>query len=158
MLAGAAAGLTAAAGITSTEAKKKKRKKPKKGSSACPAGTLLATVIVPGHGQTVFTPSLDSGQRHRLRAVGACSTDATHGNDAFAAFPYANPTTFEKTADGVRLGLSIDGGSPDQWGTYKPDHIYEREVTGQGDALALKFIDPNTDFNAGALIVDVFCS
>jgi hypothetical protein len=59
--------------------------------------------------------------------------------------------------EGVRLGLLVNEGSPDLWGKYNPDHIYVRQVTGDGAALTLAFSDKDHDDNAGSLIVDVFC-
>lgn len=160
MLAGSAVGgLATAVGITSADAKKKKRKKkPKTVTETCPDGTLVASVIVPATGTAVSTPILKSGQRYRLRAVGFWSTNATFGNDAFAAFKYAQPDEIGETSGGVRLGLSLNGGSPNQWGEYNRDHIYVRQVTGDGAALTLEFSDENHDDNAGSLIVDVFCA
>jgi hypothetical protein len=58
----------------------------------------------------------------------------------------------------VRLGLSVDGGSPDQWGSYNRDHIYELELTSEGAPLSLKFTDPAPADNAGTLTVEVSCA
>jgi hypothetical protein len=58
----------------------------------------------------------------------------------------------------VRLGLSVDGGSPDQWGSYTTTHVYERQVIGKGASLALRFTDPAPQDNSGSLLVDIFCA
>jgi hypothetical protein len=105
-----------------------------------------------------LTPTLKRGQRYQLRAIGFWSTNASFGNDAFAAFPFANPNAPETVFQGVRLGLSVDGSSPDQWGSYHLDHIYEREVTGEGAPLSLRFTDPLSADNTGTLTVEVSCA
>jgi hypothetical protein len=61
-------------------------------------------------------------------------------------------------ADGVRVGLSVDNGSPDVWGAYTTSHIYEMTVTGQGRALTLHYADPITTDNSGSLLVDIICA
>jgi hypothetical protein len=140
--------------------KQKKPKKPKKckKKQTCQPGMLIGSVSVPASGDTVSTPVLAQGRRYLLRATSLWITNATYGNDAFAAFPFANPGAPITTLQGVRLGLSVDGGSPDQWGSYTTSHIYERVVTGQGTALSLRFTDPVTSDNSGSLLVDVICA
>jgi hypothetical protein len=149
---------------------KKKRKKRKKAQpvqqneqneqngQACPSGQQLRIVSVPSSGSTVSTPVLAAGQRYRLRASSFWNTNPEYGNDAFAAFPFANPSAPETTYQNVRLGLSVDGGSPDQWGSYNAAHIYELQVTGQGAALSLRFTDPVPADNSGSLLVEIFCA
>jgi hypothetical protein len=131
----------------------KKPKKPK----TCPKGKLFATVSVPARGATVSTPNLRQGQRFRLRAVGVWATNASDSQDAFAAFQNTDPSQTTTVVGGVRVGLSVDGGSPDQWGSYNQNHVYERRVVGQGASLSLRNTDPVPGDNAGSLIVDVFC-
>jgi hypothetical protein len=148
----------------------RKRKKPKKCKKCGPCrsckkgkckpkpnGTSIGSVSVPASGAAVSTPVLAQGQRYRLRATGFWKTNATHGNDAYAAFNIGAPDVPVLTFQGVRLGLSVDGGSPDQWGSYTTSHIYEREVTGQGTALSLRYTDPVTADNSGSLLVEVIC-
>jgi hypothetical protein len=143
---------------------KKKRKKRKKAQpvqqnvQTCPSGQQLPIVSVPSSGSTVRTPVLEAGQRYRLRASGFWNTNPQYGNDAFAAFPFANPNAPETTYENVRLGLAVDGGNPDQWGSYNAAHIYELQVIGQGAALSLRFTDPVPDDNSGSLLVEVFCA
>jgi hypothetical protein len=153
----AAAGVVAATGFGETEAKrkkgKKKQKRGKKGQQVC---TPLGSVTVPAMGAAVTTPVLKQGQAYVLRATGYCITNATYGNDAFAAFPFANPNVPETTYQNVRLRLSVDGGSPDQWGRYTTSHIYERQIMGQGAALSLRFTDPVPADNSGSLLVEIF--
>jgi hypothetical protein len=152
-----AASLVAVAGRSGVEAKKKKRNKKQKGKT-CTPGTSVGSVSVPANDTTVNTPVLNAGQRYRLRAVGFWLTNATFGNDAFAAFPLANPNAPETTFQGVRLGLSVNGGSPDQWGTYNANHTYEQQITGQGGSVTLRFTDPVPADNSGSLTVDIFCA
>ena len=181
-VAGVAGGLAAQVGLIPTAAKKKKKiticfngqtqKVAKKGFASkfpgatkgacatCPPGSSVGAVSVPATGGTVSTPVLASGQKYRLRATGFWITNATHGNDATADFLLANPADLAnvvKIFNGVRLGLSVDGGSPDVWGEYNVAHTYEREVTGTGAALTLKYTDPITTDNSGSLSVEVFC-
>jgi hypothetical protein len=146
---------------------KKKRKKRKKAQPVqqdgqngqmCPTGQQLRIVSVPSSGSTVSTPVLAAGQRYRLRASGFWNTNPQYGNDAFAALAFANPNAPETTYQNVRLGLSVDGGSPDQWGNYTTSHIYERQIIGQGAALSLRFTDPVPADNSGSLLVEIFCA
>jgi hypothetical protein len=113
---------------------------------------------VPATGAKVSTPILVAGQRYRLRASGFWNTNANDGNDAVAAFPFANPNAPVLVAGGVRVGLAVDDGSPDLWGSYTTTHLYEREVLGQGAALSLHYVDPITADNSGSLLVDIFCA
>ncbi len=144
----------------SAEAKRKGRKRGKgRGQQAvCQPGTQVGAVSVPATGATVNTPVLVAGQRYRLRASGFWNTNATDGNDAVAAFPFANPNAPVLTTGGVRVGLAVDGGSPDLWGSYSTTHLYEREIIGQGAALSLRYTDPIVTDNSGSLLVDVFCA
>src|SRR5829696_291520 len=163
-LGGAAAmgAVVAVAHAEPADAKRKKRKKKPKPQPTQPTPPTApvcqnAAVSVPATGAKVSTPILIAGQRYRLRASGFWNTNATDGNDAAAAFPFANPNAPVTVAGGVRVGLSVDGGSPDFWGSYTTTHIYEREVIGQGKALSLHYVDPITADNSGSLLVDVFC-
>ena len=138
--------------------KGKKKPKKRKPGTVCPSGQLVGSVAVPGTGAPVLTPLLRQGQRYRLRASGFWRSNATHGQDAFADFPLANPTSHTTDFEGVRLGLAVDSGSPDLWGSYTPNHEYERVVTGQGGALALRCNDAIHLDNSGAVFVEVFCA
>jgi hypothetical protein len=124
----------------------------------CQSGRQEGAVSVPATGAAVSTPVLIAGQRYRLRASGFWNTNANDGNDAAAAFPFANPNAPVLTTDGIRVGLAVDDGSPDVWGAYTTSHIYEMTVTGQGRALSLRYTDPITTDNSGSLLVDVFCA
>jgi hypothetical protein len=154
----AAGGLVAVAGHNAVDAKKKKKKNKKQKAKTCTPGTSIGSVSVPATGTAVNTPVLAAGQSFRLRAVGFWSTNATFGNDAFAAFPFANPNAPVTTFQGVRLGLSVNGGSPDQWGSYTSDHTYEQQITGNGGTLSLRHTDPVPADNSGSLTVDIFCA
>ena len=166
---GAAAAMGAIAVVSrgeSAEAKKGRKKRGKRQKQTpggqtpqtCQSGTQVGAVSVPATGATVQTPVLLQGQRYRLRASGFWSSNATNGQDAFADFPFANPAAFVTTFQGVRLGLSVDGGSADVWGSYTTNHVYEREVTGQGVALSLRCSDKVHTDNSGAVLVEVLCA
>jgi hypothetical protein len=160
-LLGTGLGLAALRLPEAVEAKKrKKRKKRKNGGTGqtCEPGTSIGSVRVPATGADVRSPVLDQGQRYRMRATGFWYTNPTYGADAFASFPLVNPSAPVTTYQGVRVGLSVDGGSPDEWGNYNITHNYEREVVGQGKTLTLKYTDPVTTDNSGSLIVDFVCA
>jgi hypothetical protein len=124
----------------------------------CQPGTSIGSVSVPAIGSDVRTPVLAEGQRYYLRASGFWYTNATHGNDAFASFLLSNHGLSETTYQGVRLGLAVDDGSPDEWGSYHVTHLYEREVVGQGKTLKLQYTDPKTNDNSGSMTVDIVCA
>jgi hypothetical protein len=124
----------------------------------CQPGKSFATISVPANGSTATSPNLQRGQSYRLRATGFWNTNAQFGNDAFAAFPFANPNAPELTFQGVRLGLSVNGGSPDQWGSYNSGHTYEQVITGQGQGATFRFTDPQTNDNSGSLTVTIECA
>jgi hypothetical protein len=173
-LLGGAAALGAVAAVAQAEPaearrKRNKRKNKKKQGTPtpptnqppqaiCQRGTQMGAVSVPASGASVNTPVLAAGQRYRLRASGFWNTNATDGNDAVAAFAFATPNAPVLVAGGVRVGLAVGEDSPDLWGSYTTTHIYEREVTGQGAALSLRYVDPITADNSGSLLVDVFCA
>jgi hypothetical protein len=160
-LVGTGLGIAALRLPEAVEAKKrKKRKKRKNGNNGqiCEPGMAIGTVTVPATGAVVSTPVLVVGQRYRLQATGFWNTNATYGADAFASFKLANPGETATTYQGVRIGLSVDGGSPDQWGSYNITHNYEREVVGQGKALSLRYTDPVTSDNSGSLTVKIVCA
>ncbi len=136
----------------SAHAKKRKKRK------TCPRGKRIGSVNVPATGAAVRTPVLKRGPDYRLRASGYWRSNATRGQDAFADFSIVAPGSHVKEFEGVRLGLAVDAGSPDLWGSYDPGHVYERVVTGQGDALSLRRNDAIYDDNSGAVFVEIFCA
>ena len=142
------------------EAKRRKKKKNKgnNGGQTCQPGATVGSVNVPANGTTVNTPVLAEGQRYRLRANGFWYTNPAYGQDAFASFALNAPAIPNTTYQGVRIGLSVDGGSPDQWGSYHVTHNYERDVIGQGKGLSLRYTDPVTSDNSGSLLVEVICA
>jgi hypothetical protein len=171
----ATGGLVAVAGHNVAGAKKaKKGKKGKKRNKkpqplpqpqpqprpqpTCAPGTPAGSVNVPATGPAVNTPVLTQGQRYLLRATGFGLIDDAIGNDAFAAFRITDPSRTETTFEGIRLGLSVNGGSPDQWGSYNLNHTYEQQVTGTGTTLSLRFTQLVTPDSSGSLTVDVFCA
>jgi hypothetical protein len=158
-------GITALLGIESTEARRKRggrKKKRGKGNpipqAVCPTGQQVGVVSVPANGTAVQTPMLIQGQRYRLRATGFWLSNQTHGQDAFADFEIANPGVSVTTFNGVRLGLSVNGGSADFWGAYNTNHVYERVFTGQGAALSLACSDAVFTDNSGSVQVEVRCA
>ncbi len=156
-LAGAGVGF-GALNLSGAAAKKKKKGKKRKPRQKCQSGTKVDAVGVPGTGASVTTRVLDQGRRYRLRASGFWSSNATNGQDAFADFPFADPDSPVTEFEGVRLGLSVDDGSPDEWGSYTTDHVYEQQVTGQGAALSLHCNDVVHADNSGLVLVEVFCA
>jgi hypothetical protein len=160
-LLGSALGLAALRLPDATEARKKRKKRKKKQQpvgQTCEPGTSIGRVRVAATGADVRSPVLAQGQRYRLQATGFWYTNASHGNDAFASFQLTNPSVPITTYQGVRLGLSVDDRSPDEWGGYNITHNYEREVVGQGKTLKLQFTDPMTNDNSGSLTVDILCA
>jgi hypothetical protein len=161
-------GVTALLGAGSSDAARRKKGKRKSKSkkrnvnanpqAVCPVGQQVGTVNVPANGTSVFTPVLKQGQRYRLRATGFWLSNATHGQDAFADFELANPNASVTSFNGIRLGLAVDGGSADFWGTYNPNHTYERIVTGQGAAIQLRCSDAVFSDNSGQVQVQVLCA
>jgi hypothetical protein len=162
-------GLVAVAGHNVAGAKKGKKRNKKRNNKlqpqpqpqpqpTCAPGTHAGSVNVPAVGPAVNTPVLTQGQRYRLRATGFGLIDDAIGNDAFAAFRITDPSRTETTFEGIRLGLSVNGGSPDQWGSYNLNHTYEQQVTGTGTTLSLSFTQLITDESSGSLTVDVFCA
>ena len=135
--------------------KKARPRRPRRRSARRHAGWRGECAGHRGEGQH---PVLVAGQRYRLRASGFWNTNATDGNDAVAAFAFATPNAPVTVAGGVRVGLAVDDGSPDLWGSYTTTHLYEMTVTGQGKALSLHYVDPITADNSGSLLVDVFCA
>jgi hypothetical protein len=154
---GASGSLAAIAALAGAEAKKKKKKRKKTKGKTCSPGTRMASIDVPADGNRAFTPVLKDGQRFRLLAVGSWSTNDAHANDAYAAYKKLSRFDPILEFEGVRLGLSVDDGSPDEWGDYNPNHVYELEMTGRGDALSLHYTDPQPADNSGTLLVEVYC-
>lgn len=155
----------AGGGAAVAEAKKKKRKKRKKRSGnaqgksrqTCRPGSRVAFLSVPSDGTEIITPALARGQRYTLRASGFWSTNGDYFNDAAAAFHAADPRDVHLFHNGVRLGLSVDGDSPDLWGQYSFSHEYTTSVTGQGRGLALRMQDSVYTDNARLLNLEVVC-
>jgi len=152
-----AASLVAVAGHSTADAKKKKKNKKQK-ANTCPPGKSVGSVTVPANGTAVNTPVLNAGQNYRLRATGFWTSNATHGQDAFADFELANPTTVVTTFQGTRLGLAVNGGNIDGWGSYNTNHVYERTLAGQGTAVSLAMSDVVFTDNSGSVTVDIFCA
>jgi hypothetical protein len=123
----------------------------------CPRGTSLTFLSVPADGSVVSTPVLETGRRYLLRADGFWVTSGNENVDAFASYPAGNPSQPVLSKAGVRLGLSVDGGSPDLWGAYSLTHRYEMEVIGQGRPVSLMMFDSDYSENSRLLTVEVAC-
>ncbi|HEU5430158.1 MAG TPA: hypothetical protein VFU81_00765 [Thermomicrobiales bacterium] len=155
LLGGAAlGGVVRRADVGAAARRKHNHRKPQ----TCRPGKRLAFVVVPPGGEAVVTPPLLKGQRYNLRATGFWLTNATFGNDAAAAFPLDDPFSPEFTFEGVRLGLAVDGRSPDQWGSYNTGHEYQLQVTGRGRPLTLRFTDPHPQDNSSTVEVEITCA
>ena len=162
-----AAGLLAVAsgGIATDTLAKKKRKRKRKSKkkpqtpppTTCPQGTLFAEVSVLADGSRAFTPVLKEGQVYILRASGYWSTNGDYMCDAFAAFLWKDPRSPMMYHNGVRLGLAVDGLSPDLWGTYSQSHTYHQIVIGKGKPVSLQMLDSVYSDNGRHLYVDVLC-
>lgn len=136
---------------------RRRKKKRATNTTTCRPGKTFATVSVPANGRTVNSPALLKGQRYLLRASGFWSANAQYGNDACAAFPFANPNAPEFTYRGLRLGLLVNSIPPGAWGNYNPQHVYEQLFTGDGLALAFRNTDPVVEDNSGSITVTIEC-
>jgi hypothetical protein len=104
-------------------------------------------------GEVLLVDIREAEERAQLGSIpGAIHT--ARGMLEFAADPTKVVTTFQ----GVRLGLSVDGGSADVWGSYTTSHVYEHEVIGQGRAVALRMTDVVFTDNSASVLVEVLCA
>jgi rhodanese-related sulfurtransferase len=104
-------------------------------------------------GEVLLVDIREAEERAQLGSIpGAIHT--ARGMLEFAADPTKVVTTFQ----GVRLGLSVDGGSADVWGSYTTSHVYEHEVIGQGRTLALRMTDVVFTDNSASVLVEVLCA
>jgi hypothetical protein len=174
-----AAGLLALAGgaiATDSLAKKRKRKRKKKGTpkpqptpdprpqSACSEVTSIAFINVPSDGSIVETPVLKKGQIYHLRAEGWWAQGGEYANDAYARYRYHADAEYNLYENGVRLGISVNGQSPDLWGhsadpdeNYKLSHRYTMALVGKDAPATLRVQDSNYNDNSRDLYVDVVC-
>jgi hypothetical protein len=160
VLRATAAGLIVAAGgggIAVDALARKKSTKTKTKTKTCPPGTFIAGIPVPADGSRVFTPILRDGQVYVLRATGSWTTNADFFCDAFAAYRFSDPASPVMFNQGVRLGLSVDGFPPDNWGTYHTNHSYGMAVIGEGRPLSLQMFDTVFTDNSGFVKVEVTC-
>ena len=107
----------------------------------CQFGTSLAFIGVPADGSRVFTPVLETGVDYILRATGFWSTNGNDMMDAVAAFAFASPTQHTLFSNGIRVGLAVNGESPDNWGHYTLSHEYNLVLTGKGQPASLQMLD-----------------
>jgi hypothetical protein len=178
-LRGLAAGLLALAGggiASDTLAKKKKRKRKKKGTpksqptpdprprSACSEVTSIAYINVPSNGDIVETPVLEKGQIYHLRAEGWWAQGGEYANDAYARYRYHADAEYNLYENGVRLGISVNGQSPDLWGSsadpdenYELNHRYTMALVGKDGPATLRVQDSNYNDNSRDLYVEVVC-
>jgi hypothetical protein len=173
VLQGLAAGLMATAGgsVTSNalakshRSKKKGRRSPNPGpnptpaaQSICPPGKSLGFIGVPADGSQVFTPVLEKDVSYLLRATGFWSTNGNDAVDAFAGFAFANQTQTFLFSNGIRVGLAVNGESPDNWGHYAESHEYNLVLIGKGQRASLQMLDSDFRDNARLLNVEVLCA
>jgi hypothetical protein len=133
---------------------KDKDKGTKGGNGRCGRKRRLARLQVPHDGTIVHTPVLESGRRYRLRVSGYVSGSTLLtpiGIDAGFLFRRDGQLgpTFDTYGD-ADMGLSVDGAAA-HWGDYEADHVYQREVVGQGERLALRLVSrpDEPSFNQG---------
>jgi hypothetical protein len=174
VLRGLAAGLLATAGggiAASTLAKKRKKKRKNKPAptptpdprpqSACSEVTTIAFVSVRADGSVVETPFLQKGQIYHLRADGWWGDGGENATDAYARFRFAAPSEHTLFDGNVRVGLSVNGNSPDLWSN-KPDgydqsHRYTMAIVGQDAPATLSMVDRDYSDNHRELTVEVVC-
>jgi hypothetical protein len=178
---GLATGLMVAAGggIASDTLARKRRKK-KKGNknrrnqptptpdpgprSACSEVTSIALINVPSDGSIVETPALEQGQIYHLRAKGWWAQGGEYANDAYARYRYHAENEYNLSENGVRLGISVNGQSPDLWGpsanpaeNYNLGHSYTMALVGRNAPVTLRVQDSNYNDNDRDLYVEVVC-
>lgn len=141
-LALSGSGLAALGGAETGAKKKRKGNGKKEGHGHCGRDRRLARVIVPHDGSVVHTPVLENGRRYRLRV-----SDYASGTSVFTAIGIdagyifrrdGEPPALDSYGD-VDMGLSVDGAAAD-WGAYAANHVYEKNVVGQGERLALRLV------------------
>lgn len=181
MVPGLVAGLivVAGGGIASDTLARKRRKK-KKGKknpknqplptpnpgprSACSEVTPIAFISVPSDGSVVETPVLEKGQIYHLRAEGWWAQGGEYANDAYARYRYHAENEYNLSENGVRLGISVNGQSPDLWGhsanpaeNYNLGHRYTMALVGRDAPVTLRVQDSNYNDNGRDLYVEVVC-
>ena len=181
MVRGLATGLimVAGGGIASDTLARKRRKK-KKGKknrknqpsptpdpgprSACSEVTSIALISVPSDGSVVETPGLAKGQIYHLRAKGWWAQGGEYANDAYARYRYHAENEYNLSENGVRLGISVNGQSPDLWGhsanpadNYNLSHSYTMAIVGRDAPVTLRVQDSNYNDNGRDLYVEVVC-
>ena len=175
---GLAAGLLAAVsgGVASDTLAKKRKRKRKKGTPksqptpdpkpqiVCSEVTSIAFINVPSDGSIVETPVLKKGQIYHLRAEGWWAQGGEYANDAYARYRYHADAEYNLYENGVRLGISVNGQSPDLWGNsadpdenYKLNHRYTMALVGKDAPATLRVQDSNYNDNSRDLYVEVFC-
>ena len=142
-LAMAGSGLTALGSADSNARNKKSSRKKKSGKGIC-GDKRHARVHVPHDGPGVYTKTLEAGKQYRLRASGYVSGYGpllpSAGVDAGYLFrPDGDPSLARDVYAGIDFGLSIDGAAA-TWGAHQTDHVYTREIVGEGQELALRMI------------------
>jgi hypothetical protein len=124
--------------------KNKRKNKGKKGGMGICGDKRHARVRVPHDGSVVYTEKLEAGKRYRLRVSGYASGYGpllpSAGVDAGYLFrPDGDPSLARDAYAGIDFGLSVDG-APANWGTHQTDHVYTREIVGDGRKLALRMV------------------
>jgi len=153
LLAGLALATSGLTNLGSADAgarnKKKNKRKGKKGGKGICGDKRHARVRVPHDGTIVYTEKLEAGKRYRLRVSGYLNGYApllpSVGVDAGYIFkPNGDPSLARDVYADIDFGLSVDGTAAN-WGAHQTDHIYSREIVGQGQKLALRMITKAED-------------
>jgi hypothetical protein len=132
--------------------------------SACSEVTSIALINVPSNGNIVETPVLKKGQIYHLRAEGWWAQGGEYANDAYARYRYHADAEYNLYENGVRLGISVNGQSPDLWGSsadpdenYELNHRYTMALVGKDGPATLRVQDSNYNDNSRDLYVEVVC-
>ena len=137
------AGLAALGGEETGAKKKRKGRDKNNGQGRCGRDRRLARVNVPHDGSIVHTPVLEHGRQYRLRVSGFASGSSfltPIGIDAGYIFAQGgNPELAKDVYGDADMGLSVDGAAA-KWGPYAANHVYEKNVVGQGERLALRLV------------------
>jgi hypothetical protein len=131
------------------EKSKGKDKGKQHGKSGCGHGKALDRVKVPHDGTTVQTAELEAGKSYRIRVSGQVTgtTSLLTPIAIDAGYIYrldSDPSLALDVYGDADMGLSVDGAAA-TWGDYAADHVYEREIVGQGQRLSLRVVTKPED-------------
>lgn len=130
-----------------------------------PCLSLLERITVPVDGSTVFSKSvLEAGITYRLRASGSFFIGGPGFADAEYAFNGSLLTVIDHCfglPSEVDIGIGVDDALVDDvkspfWGAFNPSHVYQADVLGLSERIALNYHDCFYPDNSGFLTVEVF--